>query len=69
MKSKPFSEFNYMVDLIIAEYKITNPILIVDKAKEIFGETLSIHAVDDYLSINHEDLERSNREHYYQLVH
>lgn len=64
---KPYNEFSFIIDLIIEEHQITNPILIVEKAKEIFDTDLSIHYVSDYLTINHEDLEKSNREQYYQL--
>ena len=52
---------------IIEEYNITNPILIAEKAKEIFDTDVSIHYISDYLTINHEDLEKSNRQQYYQL--
>jgi len=65
--NKPYNEFSFIIDLIIEECQITNPILIVEKAKEIFDTDLSIHYVSDYLAINHEDLEKSNREQYYQL--
>lgn len=66
---KPYNEFSFVIDLIIEEYKITNSILIAEKVIEVFNIELSIHYISDYLTINHEDLEKSNREQYYQLVY
>lgn len=67
--SKTYSEFSFAIDLIMHEYNITNPILIAEKVKEDLDIDLSIHGISDYLALNYEDLEKSNREQYYQLVY
>ncbi len=65
--TKTYSESSFIIDLIIEEHSVTNPILIAEKAKEIFDVSLSIHLISDYLSINYKSLEKSNRKQYYQL--
>lgn len=64
---KPYSEFSFAIDLIINEYKLSNPILIAEKVKEDLDIDLSIHQISDYLSIEYEDLERANRAEYYNI--
>lgn len=67
-KIKPYSEFSFAVDLITEEFKLINPIDIVDKVEEELGIELSIHAVSDYLDINrNEDFELENNKIYYEI--
>ena len=65
--TKPYSEFSFAIDLIINEYKLSNPILIAEKVKEDLDIDLSIHQISDYLSIEYEDLEKANRAEYYNI--
>jgi capsular polysaccharide biosynthesis protein len=52
---KNYSELSFSVDLIQEEFKLNNPIHIVDKVQEELGIELSIHAVSDYLDINRQE--------------
>lgn len=62
---KSYSEVNFIIDVIINEYNIINPILIADQIKEDFDMEISIHTIADYLSINYKELEKINRKQYY----
>lgn len=53
--TKHYSELSFAVDLIQEEFKLNNPIEIVDKVEEELGIELSIHAVSDYLDINRQE--------------
>jgi hypothetical protein len=68
MKVKQYSELSLGIDLILDVYKITNPVLIVEKLEEDFGMKCTIHQVNDYMDINRkEDYESINRKQYYSF--
>jgi hypothetical protein len=46
-----YSSVALAVDLIINEYKITNPVLIAEKIQDDLDMDVSIHAISDYLAI------------------
>lgn len=64
---KPYSHFSFAIDLVVNEYKLSNPILIAEKIKEDLDMEISIHQISDYIQVNYEDLERENRKQYYQF--
>ena len=47
-------EYIFAIDLVMAEHKITNPILISEKIQEDLDMEVSIHQLMDYLEINQE---------------
>ena len=49
---KPYSQLAVAVDLVIYEYKISNPIIIAEKIEEDLGLEYSIHQIADYMDIN-----------------
>ena len=65
---KPYSQLAVAVDLVIYEYKISNPIIIAEKIEEDLGLEYSIHQIADYMDINKlEDYEKqSNKIEYEQ---
>jgi hypothetical protein len=63
---KPYSELSVAIDLIQNEYKTSNPIIIAEKLKEIFGMSYTIHQISDYLDIS-EDFELESQKVYYQI--
>lgn len=68
--SKQYSEFSFAIDLIVNEFKLTNPILIAEKIKEELDIDLSIHQIADYLEINYkEDFSKMNRAQYYNIIY
>ncbi len=65
---KAYSHFAFAIDLVVNEYKLSNPILIAEKIKQDLDMSVTIHQISDYLSINYEDFEKENRKHYYQQI-
>jgi len=60
-------EYIFAIDLVMAEYQITNPILIAEKIAEDLDMEVSIHAICDYLEINQENWEiESQKINYYE---
>lgn len=60
-------EYIFAIDLIIEEYKITNPILISEKIQEDLDMEVSIFQIMDYLEINQENWEiESQKINYYE---
>ena len=65
-RTKPYSEFAFAVDLVMEQYKISNPILISEKIKEDLNLEISIHQISDYLDLNFEDWEQESiKQEYY----
>lgn len=64
--TQPYSHFAFAIDLVVNEYKLSNPILIAEKIKEDLDMEVSIHQISDYLQVNYEDLEKENRKQYYK---
>jgi hypothetical protein len=63
---KQYSELSVAIDLIQNEYNTSNPIIIAEKLKEIFGMSYTIHQISDYLELS-EDFELESAKVYYQL--
>lgn len=60
-------EYIFAIDLVMAEYKITNPILISEKIQEDLDMEVSIFQIMDYLEINQENWEiESQKINYYE---
>lgn len=60
-------EYIFAIDLIMAEYRITNPILISEKIQEDLDMEISIFQIADYLEINQENWEvESQKIEYYE---
>ena len=65
MSNKP--EYIFAIDIIIEEFKLTNPILISEKIAEELDVEVSIFQVMDYLEINQENWEiESQKINYYE---
>lgn len=65
--SKPYSEYKYMIDLIIEVYNESNPIIISELIEKEFQTEVSIFQICDYLEINKENwLQESNKIEYYE---
>jgi hypothetical protein len=68
MRTQPYSEFAFAIDLIMEQYKISNPILISEKIQEDLNIDISIHQISDYLSLNSENWERESiKQEYYNI--
>lgn len=60
-------EYIFAIDLVMEEYKITNPILISEKIQEDLDMEVSIFQIADYLEINQENWEiESQKINYYE---
>ena len=60
-------EYIFAIDLVMAEYQITNPILIAEKIQEDLDMEVSIFQIADYLEINQENwVTESNKINYYE---
>ena len=60
-------EYIFAIDLVMEEYKITNPILISEKIQEDLDMEVSIFQIMDYLEINQENWEvESQKINYYE---
>jgi len=66
---KPYSELSVAVDLVMEEYKTSNPIEISEFIWESLGLCISIHAISDYLDINKVDYKLESMRHYYNLIY
>ena len=61
------SEYIFEIDIIVEEFKLTNPILISEKIQEDLDMEVSIFQVMDYLEINQENwLQESQKIEYYE---
>ena len=61
------SEYIFAIDIIMEEFKLTNPILISEKIQEDLDMEVTIHQVMDYLEINQENWEiESQKIQYYE---
>jgi len=69
MATKPYSELSMAVDLIMEEYKTSNPIEISEFIWESLGLCISIHAIADYLDMNRIDYEVESIKQYYNLIY
>lgn len=65
--TKPYSELSFAVDLVMEEYKTSNPIKISELIWENLEMCISIHEIADYLDINRKDYELESRKEYYKL--
>ena len=60
-------EYIFAIDLVMEEFKLTNPILISEKIQEDLDMEVSIFQVMDYLEINQESWEiESQKIQYYE---
>jgi hypothetical protein len=60
-------EYIFAIDLIIEEFKLSNPILISEKIQEELHMEVSIFQIVDYLEINKENWEiESQKIEYYE---
>lgn len=57
MRTKPYSEFAFAIDLVMNHYKTSNPVLISEKIGEDLQLEISIHQISDYLSLKNKDWE------------
>lgn len=57
MRTKPYSEFTFAIDLVMNHYKTSNPVLISEKIGEDLQLEISIHQISDYLSLKNNDWE------------
>lgn len=65
MSNKP--EYIFAIDIIIEEFKLTNPILISEKIQEELDMEVSIFQIADHLEINQENwIKESNKIEYYE---
>lgn len=59
-------EYVFAIDLVMEEYKLTNPILISEKIQEDLEMDVTIHQIMDHLEINQENwLQESQKINYY----
>ena len=68
-KAKPYSELSVAIDLVIEEYKTSNPIEISEFIWESLGLCISIHEISDYLDMNRIDYETESLKQYYNLIY
>ena len=60
-------EYIFAIDLVMEEFKLTNPILIAEKIQEELEMEVSIFQIMDYLEINQENWEtESQKIEYYE---
>lgn len=60
-------EYIFAIDIVIEEFKLTNPILIAEKIQEELEMEVSIFQIMDYLEINQENWEtESQKIEYYE---
>jgi len=62
--SKPYSELALAIDLIMNEYKVTNPIEISELIYNTLGMCTSIHAISDYLEIEQQNIKKNKKHEY-----
>lgn len=65
--TKPYSQLAIAVDLVMNEYKINNPIEIVELIQQDLNLYFTVHQVMDYLDINKkEDYEKESQKQQFQ---
>ena len=65
--TKPYSQLALAVDLVMNEYKISNPIEIVELIQQDLNLYFTVHQVMDYLDINKkEDYEKESQKQQFQ---
>ena len=65
--TKPYSQLAVAVDLVMNEYKISNPIEIVELIQQDLNLYFTVHQVMDYLDINKkEDYEKESQKQQFQ---
>jgi len=65
--TKPYSQLAVAVDLVMNEYKISNPIEIVELIQQDLSLYFTVHQVMDYLDINKkEDYEKESQKQQFQ---
>ena len=66
-KYQEYSQLALAIDLVMNEYKINNPIEIVESIQQDLSLYFSIHQVMDYLDINKkEDYEKESQKQQFQ---
>ena len=64
---KPYSQLAIAVDLVSYEYKVSNPIEIVELIQQDLSLYFTVHQVMDYLDINKkEDYEKESQKQQFQ---
>lgn len=65
--TKPYSQLAVAVDLVMNEYKVSNPIEIVELIQKDLDLYFTVHQVMDYLDINKkEDYEKESQKQQFQ---
>ena len=65
--TKPYSQLAVAVDLVMNEYKVSNPIEIVELIQKDLDLYFTVHQVMDYLDINKkEDYEKESQKQKFQ---
>ena len=65
--TKPYSQLALAVDLVMNEYKVNNPIEIVELIQKDLDLYFTVHQVMDYLDINKkEDYEKESQKQQFQ---
>ena len=65
--TKPYSQLAIAVDLVMNEYKVSNPIEIVELIQQDLNLYFTVHQVMDYLDINKkEDYEKESQKQQFQ---
>ena len=65
--TKPYSQLAIAVDLVMNEYKVNNPIEIVELIQQDLSLYFTVHQVMDYLDINKkEDYEKESQKQQFQ---
>ena len=65
--TKPYSQLAVAVDLVMSEYKVSNPIEIVELIQQDLSLYFTVHQVMDYLDINkREDYEKESQKQQFQ---
>ena len=65
--TKPYSQLALAVDLVMNEYKVNNPIEIVELIQKDLDLYYTVHQVMDYLDINKkEDYEKESQKQQFQ---
>ena len=65
--TKPYSQLALAIDLVMNEYKVSNPIEIVELIQQDLSLYFTVHQVMDYLDINKkEDYEKESQKQQFQ---
>ncbi len=65
--TKPYSQLALAIDLVMNEYKVSNPIEIVELIQQDLNLYFTVHQVMDYLDINKkEDYEKESQKQQFQ---